>query len=107
MENKIFHLKSNSQGLDSWISMIDEKVVGHIYMQVQTDNKIKFLDAWVHSDYRRMGIYRSLYEERWNYVNDNYKGYIVYAWCKDSSLPIFLEKEFNLGETAIYVEKII
>ncbi len=105
MENKIFHLKVNSQGLDSWISMIGEEVVGHIYMQVQLDNKIKFLDAWVHPGYRRMGIYRNLWEIRWNYVNDNYKGYIVYDWCKDNSLPLLLEKGFDLGEKATYVEK--
>lgn len=105
MENKIFHIKANSQGLDSWISMIGEEVVGHIYMQVQIDNKIKFLDAWVHPDYRRIGIYRSLWEARWNYVNEHYKNYLVYAWCKDNSLPLLIEKEFNIGETVTYVEK--
>jgi ribosomal protein S18 acetylase RimI-like enzyme len=105
MENKIVHVKANSQGLDSWISMIGEEVVGHIYMQIQLDNKIKFLDAWVHPDYRRMGIYRSLWEARWDYVNENYKNYLVYAWCKDNSLPLLLEKGFDLGEKVTYVEK--
>lgn len=104
MENKIVHLKSNSQGLETWISMIGEEIVGHIYMQIQIDNKIKFLDAWVNPNYRRMGIYRGLWEARWNYVNDNYKDYLVYAWCKDNSLPLLLEKGFILGETATYVE---
>jgi ribosomal protein S18 acetylase RimI-like enzyme len=107
MENKIVHVKANSQGLDSWISMIGQEVVGHIYMQIQIDNKIKFLDAWVHPDYRRIGIYRKLWEARWNYVNKNYKGYLIFAWCKDNSLPLLIEKGFSIGEKATYVEKII
>jgi len=107
MDIKIIHLKANSQGLDTWISMIGEQVVGHIYMQVQIDNKIKFLDAWVHPDFRRMGIYKKLWETRWDYVNLNYKesGYLVYAWCKESSLPLLLEKNFEKGEVVTYVQK--
>lgn len=74
-------------------------------MRVEINSKIKFLDACVHSDYRRLGIYRRLWESRWEYVSKNYKGYTVYAWCKNNSLPILLEKEFDLGEICTYVEK--
>jgi hypothetical protein len=43
-----------------WISVdIDNDITtGHIFMTVEGNNKIKLLDAWVHEDYRRMGIYQ-------------------------------------------------
>lgn len=91
--------------MESWIALEDGEVVGHIYMKIELDNKIKFLDAWVHPDWRRKGIYRNLWETRWNYVLENYKDYIIYAWCKQNSLPLLIEKGFHVGETATYVEK--
>ena len=104
---KIVHLKSNAQRLETWIAMINGEIVGHIYMEREDDNKIKFLDAWVHEEHRRKGIYRTLWETRWNYAQARYKGYKVYAWCKPASLPLLLEKGFDAGETCTYVEKII
>jgi hypothetical protein len=108
MENlTITHLKTNAQNLEMWIAYEKNSdiAVGHIFMNVEKDNRIKFLDAWVHSDYRRIGIFRYLWETRWEYVVENYKGYTVYAWCKDSSLPLLIEKGFNVGEIVTYVEK--
>jgi len=104
---KIIHLKSNAQKLETWIAMLNGEIVGHIYMEREDDNKIKFLDAWVHEEHRRKGIYRTLWETRWDYAQQKYKGYKVYAWCKPASLPLLLEKGFDAGETCTYVEKII
>jgi len=104
---KIVHLKSNAQRLETWIAMINGEIVGHIYMEREDDSKIKFLDAWVHEEHRRKGIYRTLWETRWEYARSRYKGYKVYAWCKPASLPLLLEKGFDAGETCTYVEKII
>lgn len=104
---KIVHLKSNAQRLETWIAMINGEIVGHIYMEREDDRKIKFLDAWVHEEHRRKGIYRTLWETRWNYAQQRYKGYKVYAWCKPASLPLLLEKGFDAGETCTYVEKTI
>jgi hypothetical protein len=102
---KIFHLKTNSQDIESWIATNDNDVVGHIFMKIENDNRIKFLDAWVDENHRRKGIFRQLWDKRWEYVNEHYKGYLVYAWCKESSLPLLIEKGFNGGESCIYVEK--
>jgi hypothetical protein len=102
---KIFHLKTNSQDIESWIATNDNEVVGHIFMKIENDNRIKFLDAWVDENHRRKGIFRQLWNKRWEYVNEHYKGYLVYAWCKESSLPLLIEKGFNGGESCIYVEK--
>jgi predicted GNAT family acetyltransferase len=104
---KIVHLKSNAQRLETWIAMINGEIVGHIYMEREDDNKIKFLDAWVHEEHRRKGIYRTLWETRWDYAQARYKGYKIYAWCKPASLPLLLEKGFDAGETCTYVEKTI
>ena len=106
-EIKITHLKPNSQKTETWIAMIENEIVGHIFMEKEVGNKIKFLDAWVHDDYRRCGIYRKLWDSRWEYVSEVYKGYKVYAWCKSTSLPLYLEKNFSSGEIVTYVERII
>jgi len=104
---KIVHLNPHAQEIESWIAIIEGDVVGHIYMKIENNNKIKFLDAWVHPEYRRRGIYRRLWDTRWDYVNDNYKGHQIYAWCKPESLPLLIEKGFNTGEVCTYVEKFI
>ena len=79
---KIVHMKANSQKLDSWIAMLNGEIIGHIYMDQEPNQRIKFLDAWVHRDHRRKGIYRALWDARWSYVQTHYPGYTVYAWCK-------------------------
>ena len=106
-EAKIVHLKSNAQKLETWIAMINGEIVGHIYMEREDGQKIKFLDAWVHEDHRRKGIFRMLWEARWNYVSEKYSGWLAYAWCKPASLPLLLEKGFDAGEMCTYVEKVI
>jgi predicted GNAT family acetyltransferase len=112
MENtglKIIRLKTNAQNLEMWIACEGncEDAIGHIFMTLESNKRIKFLDAWVDEAHRRKGIYRKLWETRWEYVNENYKGYTIYAWCKDSSLPLLLEKGFKPGEIVTYVEKSI
>ena len=106
-EIKITHLKPNSQKTETWIAMIENEIVGHIFMEKEVGNKIKFLDAWVHDDHRRKGIFRMLWDTRWNYVSEQYSGYLVYAWCKENSLPLLKEKGFETGEICTYVEKVI
>ena len=89
------------------MALLEGEVVGHIYMEKEIDNKIKFLDAWVHDDHRRKGIFRMLWDTRWDYVSEQYSGYLVYAWCKENSLPLLKEKGFETGEICTYVEKVI
>lgn len=106
---EVVHLKPNAQNLEMWIAYdIESKLaIGHIFMTIENNQKIKFLDAWVDEDHRRKGIFRTLWDTRWDFVNENYKGYLVYAWCKDSSLPLLIEKGFHTGEIVTYVEKVI
>ena len=104
-EIKVVHLKSNRQRVETWIAMLNGEIVGHIYMDREPNQKIKFMDAWVHEDYRRQGIFRRLWDTRWEYCEKKYSGWIIYAWCKESSLPLLLEKGFKQGEICTYVEK--
>ncbi len=89
----------------TWVTHVDDTCVGHIHMQVEANETIKFLDAWVHEDHRRKGVFRSLWDSRCNYVQREYLGYNVYAWCKPASLPLLLEKGFEGGDTCTYVQK--
>ena len=102
------HLKpsgTRQYNMHGWIAHIDNEPVGHIHMLLEANKRLKFLDAWVHEDYRRQGIYRRLWEERWNYIEQNYNGWTAYAWAKPMSLPLLIEKGFNEGDNCIYVEK--
>lgn len=106
MSIRILHIKTNTQDIESWIALNQQdEVIGHIFMKIEKDNKIKFLDAWVDSNFRRMGIYRKLWDTRWEFVNENYKNWTIYAWCRDNSLSLLIEKGFDVGETVTYVEK--
>lgn len=100
----IVHVKPNGQELESWVALIDNEVVGHIFMKLENTEKIKFMDAWVHDNHRRKGVYRKLWDTRWEHVQNNYKGYKIYAWCKNESLPLLLEKGFSTGDICTYVE---
>jgi predicted GNAT family acetyltransferase len=104
---KIIRLKTNAQNLEMWMAyeVNGEEAIGHIFMTLENNNRIKFMDAWVDEAHRRKGIYRMLWETRWEYVNENYKGWTIFAWCKDSSLSLLLEKGFTSGEVVTYVEK--
>jgi len=103
----ILYSPSNARELHSWIAVLNNECVGNIHLQIEPHNTIKFLDAWVHENHRRKGIYRNLWDTRWEYVKENYKGYKVYAWCKPMSLPLLLEKGFESGDTCVYVSSII
>ena len=89
----------------SWVAYINNKCIGHIYLQKEADKRIKFLDAWVHEDYRKQGIFRALWDIRWEYVKKEFKGYTAYAWARPMSLPLLLEKGFDEGDNCIYVER--
>ena len=105
MEHEIIRINTHFQDLIGWIAVIEGITVEHIFMEIQRNNKIKFLDAWVHEDYRRRGIYRSLWDTRWEYVNSVYTDKTIYAWCLPMSLPLLQEKGFIEGDTCVYVEK--
>ena len=88
-----------------WVAHIDNQCVGYIHFLLESNKRIKFMDAWVHENYRRKSIFRQLWDIRWDYINKHYSGYTAYAWCKPMSLPLLIEKGFKEGDTCVYVEK--
>ena len=91
--------------MHGWIAHLEDICVGHIHMLIESEQRIKFLDAWVHEEHRRKGIFRKLWDVRWEFVLKNYKGFKTYAWAKPMSLPLLLEKGFIPGDSSVYVEK--
>ena len=91
----------------AWVAHIDNQCVGYTHFLLEAEKTIKFLDAWVHEEHRRKGIFRKLWDTRWKFVQQHYKGYKAYAWCKPMSLPLLIEKGFIEGDNCVYVEKII
>ena len=107
---KILHVLpsgTRQYNMHGWVAHLNNICVGHIHMLIESQKKVKFLDAWVHEDYRRQGIFRKLWETRWEFVQENYEGFKAYAWAKPMSLSLLLEKGFEEGDTCVYVEKII
>lgn len=105
---QIMHLKpsgTRQYNMHGWIAHLDNNPIGHVHMLLESNKRLKFLDAWVDEEYRRQGIYRQLWEERWRYVRQNFDGWTVYAWAKPSSLPMLLEKGFTKGDTITYAER--
>ena len=80
--------RTHAQGLDGWLAIVDGQTVGHIFMQIEPERRIKFLDAWVHPNH-----------------TTSYPDYTVYAWCLPKSLPLLIEKGFTAGDVCTYVER--
>jgi GNAT superfamily N-acetyltransferase len=92
-EFKVIRIETNAQNLYGWVALSNtDQPIGHIFMQEELDNKVKFIDAWVHEDFRRQGIFASLWETRWEYVKENFKGYKAYAWALPTSQHLLRKK---------------
>ena len=113
---QIISFNTHSQPLKGWLAVttiyddnidtIDKiETIGHVFLQEEPDKRIKFLDAWVHPDHRRQGIYRALWDTRWEYVQNTYPEHTVYAWCLPKAKPLSIEKGFKQGEVCTYMER--
>ena len=76
-------------------------------MSFLPENTIKFEDAFVHPDYRGQGIYRKLWDTRWEYVNENLKGMKVIAYCKPITVNFYQEKGFKEVHKITLMEKML
>ena len=91
----------------SWIAVKDSICIGHIHLLREANKRIKFLDAWVHEDFRRQGIYRRLWDTRWSFIKENFYCFTCYAWANDGTLPLLLENGFEPNEKVTYVERLV
>ena len=90
-----------------WVAIVDDKEVGWCNMSFLPHNTLKFEDAFVDPDYRGKGIYRKLWDTRWEYVTKNFKGMKVIAYCKPITLGFYKEKGFEEVHKITLVEKTI
>ena len=90
-----------------WVAIIDDKEVGWCNMSFLPHNTLKFEDAFVDPDYRGRGIYRKLWDTRWEYVTKNFKGMKVIAYCKPITVGFYEEKGFEEVHKITLVEKTI
>ena len=74
---------------------------------IRTTKKTQTFRRLGRTKYRRQGVYRQLWDTRWDFVQQHYKGYLSYAWCKPKSLPLAIEKGFTEGDNCVYVSKVI
>ena len=88
-----------------WIALQDGKEVGWCNMSFLPNNTIKFEDAFVHQDYRGQGIYRSLWETRWNYIASHCQGMRIIAYCKPVTVQFYQDKGFVEVEKITLVER--
>ena len=90
-----------------WVAIVDDKEIGWCNMSFLPQNTLKFEDAFVHPDHRGKGIYRKLWDTRWEYVTKNFKGIKVIAYCKPITLDFYKEKGFEEVHKVTLVEKTI
>jgi GNAT superfamily N-acetyltransferase len=88
-----------------WIAIHEGECIGHCRMTVESTGNIKFHDAWVHEDYRRIGVYSKLFNTRWEYAKKHFNGKFSYAWCKETSLPLYIKNGYEAGEVCVHVIK--
>lgn len=106
MDYTIIKIKTNFTDLHGWIAVgTSNQPVGHVFMQIEKNSKVKLFDDWVDEEQRGKGIYTDLWDTRWKYIQEEYSGYTAYAWCLPTSLNTYRKKGFNEGEPAIYMER--
>jgi hypothetical protein len=101
----ITRFNTHAQGLIGWLAIEQGLTVGHIFMQEEPEQRIKFLDAWTHPEHRREGVHTSLWDIRWRYVTEQYNDWTVYAWCTPNTLEHLLSEGFHAGDVCTYVER--
>lgn len=105
MEYQVIKIKTNAQNLYGWIALQGAHPIGHVFMQVELNEKIKFMDAWVHEDYRRQGVFTALWDARWTFAKEKFSNYTAFAWCLPTSIDLYKKKGFTEGDPAVYMEK--
>ena len=90
-----------------WIAVVDNKEVAWCNMSFLPENTLKFEDAFVLPDYRGRGIYRKLWDIRWEYVNKNLKGMKIIAYCKPITVDFYQEKGFKEVHKITLMEKML
>jgi predicted GNAT family acetyltransferase len=87
-----------------WVAIVDDIEVGWVNMTLLPRKVIKFEDAYVLAQHREKGLYKKLWETRWDYINIHYIGYKVVAYCKESTVDYYRKKGFEIKSITSLVE---
>ncbi len=72
-----------------------------LYQNKESTRGLVWLSALVkQDDFRRQGIFSKLWDTRWDYVQDHFKGYTAYAWCLPMSIGLLRKKGFTETNTS-------
>ena len=74
-------------------------------MSFLPNNILKFEDAFVLPAFRGRGIYRKLWDTRWNYVSTACKGMQVISYCKPSTQEFYKKRGFKEKYHVTLMEK--
>ena len=90
-----------------WIAIYEGEAIGWNSLVFESHDTIKFANAYVKEEYRGKGIYRMLWDERWKYCEENFKGWKVISYCLPTTLGFYKDKGFTEKYTSTLVESTI
>ena len=90
-----------------WVALHDDKAVGWNSLIFESYDTIKFANAFVEEEYRGNGIYKMLWDERWKYCEENFKGWKVISYCLPTTLEFYKNKGFVEKYTSTLVQSTI
>ena len=82
------------------ILLYDNKAIGWNSLLFLSHNTIKFANAFVEEKYRGKGIYKMLWDARWEWCQENLNGYDVITYCLPTTLNFYREKGWSEGHTS-------
>lgn len=81
-----------------------QEIAGKVSFKLREGNIVRYQDAFVNENHRNKGIYKMLFDARQMYVDINYPNHQIEAYCRDTTLNMFLKNNFEV-ETNLYLVK--
>ena len=90
-----------------WIALYNNQAIGWNSLLFLSDNTIKFANAYVEEKYRGNGIYKMLWDVRWEWCQENLKGYKVITYCLPTTHQFYKDKGWEEGHTSTLFKSFI
>ena len=88
-----------------WVAIYNDKEIGWCNMTFLPNNVLKLEDAFIHPDFRGKGIYKQLWNKRYDYIQEHFSNYKLMAYCKPTTLDFYKKKNFIVKEVITLVER--
>lgn len=83
-----------------WIALHDSKAIGWNSLIFESYDTIKFANAFVEEEYRGKGIFKKLWDVRWEYCQQHFKGWNVVSYCLPTTVDFYREKGWEEKATS-------